>query len=142
MLEPHGPWYTSRMATQFVEKQLEAVASGREKMARVRVGKSAVVILSEQFFDQVQPILEYMASQPDAAPSNGATEWNEDKNARRAALINKKHDHELTGAQKKELARLQKEANEFRARMAPVRTEILELLLAGLKQKAAKRTRR
>jgi hypothetical protein len=130
------------MATQFVEKQLDAVASGREKMARVRVGNNAVVILSEQFFDRVHPILEYMASQPEAGPSNGANEWTEEKNARRAALINKKYDQGLTASEKKELARLQKEASEFRDRVAPVRNEILELLLAGLKQKAAKRSRR
>jgi hypothetical protein len=42
---------------------------------------------------------------------------------------------------KKVLARLQKEADEFCDRVAPVRTEILELL-ARLKPKAAKRTRR
>jgi len=130
------------MATQFVEKQLDLVASGREKMARVRVGKSAVIVLSEQFFDQVQPILDYMASQSDAAPSNGGTEWSEEKNARRAGLINKKYDHGLTAAEKKELTRLQKEAEAFRDRVAPVRTEILELLLAGLKQKSGKRPKR
>ncbi len=130
------------MATQFIDKQLDLVASGREKIARVRVGKSAVVILSEQFFDQLQPFVDYMARQPEAAASNGGTEWSEEKNARRAALINKKYDHGLTAAEKKELARLQKEADEYRDRIAPVRTEILELLLAGLKQKAAKRTKR
>jgi uncharacterized protein YnzC (UPF0291/DUF896 family) len=83
-----------------------------------------------------------MAGQSEAAPSNGGTEWSEEKNARRADLINKKHDHGLTAAEKKELTKLQQEAEAFRDRVAPVRTEILELLLAGLKQKVAKRAKR
>jgi len=60
------------MTIPLLQKQLEPVTTGREKMTRVRVGKSAVVVLSERFFDQVQPLLEYMASQPDAPTPNGA----------------------------------------------------------------------
>lgn len=130
------------MSTATLEKQLEPVTSGREKMARVRVGKTTVVVLSELFFRRVQPLLDYVANRPDAAQSSPSTEWNEKKNARRVALINKKYDHGLTAAEKKELARLQKEADGFRDRVAPVRNEILELALAGLKQKTSKKHKR
>ena len=124
-----------------LQKQLEPVTTGREKMTRVRVGKSAVVVLSERFFDQVQPLLDYMAGQPDAAPPNGATAWSEEKNARRAALIKQKYDHGLTAAEKKELQRLQDEVDEYAEWAAPVRNEVLELLLLGLKQAVKARKR-
>src|SRR5712691_2757168 len=129
------------MKTPLLQKQLEPVTTGREKMTRVRVGKSAVVVLSEQFFDQVQPLLDYMAGQPDAAPPNGAKTWSEEKNARRAALIKQKYYHELTAAEKKELQRLQDEVNEYAEWAVPVRNEVLELLLLGLKQAAKARKR-
>jgi hypothetical protein len=67
--------------------------------------------------------------------------WTEQKNARRAALINKKHDRGLSTAQKKELARLQKEADEYVDRVAPSHSEKLEQLLTDLKQKAKLRKR-
>ncbi len=134
------PWYTAYMAP-LLEKQLEPVTSGREKMTRVRVGKDAVVVLSQQFFDQVQHILNYVASQPDASPPNGANEWNEAKNARRVDLINKKYAKGLTGTENKELKRLQTEVDEFVNRAVPVRNEVLELLLLGLKQAAKARKR-
>ncbi len=127
------------MRTATLEKQLEPVTSGREKMARARVGKNTVFVLSEAFFRRVQPLLDYVANRPGAAPSSPGTEWSEKKNARRVALINQKNDQVLTAAEKKELARLQKEADEFRDRVAPARNEILELALAGLKAKAAKK---
>jgi hypothetical protein len=58
------------------------------------------------------------------------------------ALINKKYDRGLTAAENKELTRLQNEADDFRDRVAPARNEILELALAGLKKKAAKKRQR
>ena len=129
------------MATSLLQKQLEPVTTGREKMTRVRVGKSAVVVLSQRFFDQVQPLLDYMASQPEANPPNGASEWSEEKNARRATLIKKKHGNGLTIAEKKELQRLQVEVDEFSEWTAPARNEVLDLLLLGLKQTAKARKR-
>ena len=70
-----------------------------QRMTRVRVGKSAVVACSERFFDQVPPLLDDMASQPEAKPpNNGASEWSEEKNARRAALIKQKYDRGLTSS--------------------------------------------
>ena len=129
------------MSTTLLQKQLEPVTTGREKMTRVRVGKGAVVALSERFFDQVQPLLDYMASQPEANPPNGASEWSEEKNARRATLIKKKHGDGLTVAEKKELQRLQVEVDEYAEWAAPVRNEVLELLLLGLKQAAKARKR-
>jgi len=130
------------MKPPLLQKQLEPVTTGREKMTRVRVGKSAVVVLSERFFDQVQPLLDYMASQPDAVPPNGAKAWSEEKNARRAALIKQKYDRGLTAAEKKELQRLQDEVNEYAEWAAPVRNEVLELLLLGLKQASKAQARK
>ena len=129
------------MATSLLEKQLEQVTAGREKMTRVRVGKGAVVVLSERFFDRVQPLLDYMANQPEGTAPTGANGWTEEKNAQRAALIKKKYDQGLTTAEKKELQQLQTEVDEYAEWAAPVRNEVLELLLLGLKQAAKTRKR-
>ena len=129
------------MATSLLEKQLEPVTAGREKMTRVRVGKGAVVVLSERFFDRVQPLLDYMANQPEGTAPTGANGWTEEKNAQRATLIKKKYDQGLTTAEKKELQQLQTEVDEYAEWAAPVRNEVLELLLLGLKQAAKTRKR-
>ena len=125
------------MATSLLEKQLEPVTAGREKMTRVRVGKGAVVVLSERFFDQVQPLLDYMASQPEGTAPAGINEWTEEKNAQRAALIKKKYKQGLTAAEKRELKTLQQEGERFADQLTAPHNEMLELMLLGLEQKIA-----
>ena len=120
------------MTTSLLQRQLEPVTTGREKMVCVVVDQSPVVVLSQRFFDQVRPLLDYMASQPEVNVVRGGCEWSEEKNARRAALITKKHDHGLTAGEKQELQRLQAEVDEFAEREARPRNEVLELLLLGL----------
>ena len=127
--------------TTLIQKQLETVATGREKMARVRVGKSAVVVLSERFFDQVQPLLDFMASQPETKSPDASVVWTEAKNARRAVLIKQKHNGGLNMAERRELLRLQSEIDLAAERAVPCRNEVLELLLLGLKQAAKTRKR-
>lgn len=123
------------MTTRLLEKQLEPVSTGRENMARVQVGGAAVVVLSQRFFDRMQPLLDYFA-QSEVASEEGLEPWSDSKNARRAELVNKKYDSRLSPSEKSELARLDKEAEAFLVHQVPVRNEVLELMLAGLKQKA------
>ena len=56
---------------------------------------------------------------------------------RRAALINKKYDDSLTVTEKKELRSLENELEQHAAVVAPMRNEMLELILIGLEHKAA-----
>lgn len=129
------------MSTKLLEKQLEGVSSGREKMTHVRLGDRAVVVLSQAFFKAVEPLLDYMA-QRTSDNQIALDAWTDEKNARRASLVNKKYDSRLTTAEKAELATLDKEADQFLEQQFPVRNELLELMLAGLKQKArAKKTK-
>ena len=57
-------------------------------------------------------------------------------------MVNKKYDHGLTAAEKKELAVLTAEVDESLSRADQVRNKILELVLAGLKQEVSKKTKR
>lgn len=121
------------MATGLLEKQLEPVSTGREDMARVKVGDLAVVVLSERFFDRIQPFLEYFARFEQ--PASAQSQWTDSKNARRAELIHKKYHARLDKAERAELSQLDTEAEAFIDQQVPVRNEVLELMLAGLKQK-------
>lgn len=128
-------WYLIDMTTRLLEKQLEPVSTGRENMVRVQVGGAAVIVLSQRFFDRMQPLLDYFA-QTEVACEEGNEPWSDSKNARRAELVNKKYDSRLTATEKAELARLDQEAEVFLDHHVPIRNEVLELMLAGLKQKA------
>lgn len=122
------------MATRLLEKQLEPVSTGREDMTRVKVGDLQVVVLSERFFDRIQPLVEYFVRRE--APVAATEEWSDAKANRRAELIHKKYHARLTKVEKSELTQLDREAEAFVELQAPVRNEVLELMLAGLKQKA------
>ena len=120
------------MTVQISERQLARIESGRDQVARVRVGRKDYVLLSRSFYEQVRPLLDYMTRQPAKASDARATaEWTEEKNARRVALVNKKYDQGLTAAERKELKQLQAEVDRFGDRAVPARNEVLELLLLG-----------
>ncbi len=57
------------------------------------------------------------------ADSAAPSEWNETRNARRCALIDKEIDGTLTAAERVELELLQKQALAYRDRIAPVPIE-------------------
>jgi hypothetical protein len=59
----------------------------------------------------------------EADSSTSPGEWNEDKNARRAALIDKEIDGALTPAERVELEVLQRQAVAHRDRVAPLPIE-------------------
>ena len=54
-------------------------------------------------------------------------------------MINKKHNGGLTTAERKELRVLQADVERYAEQVAPLRNDILELLLIGLQRKAAQR---
>jgi hypothetical protein len=70
----------------------------------------------------------------------GPVEWNDTKNARRCALIDKKHDFGLLPAEETELDRLQAELTAHQRLVAPRPLGILELLEDALRQRAANPT--
>jgi hypothetical protein len=130
------------------DKQLDQMESGRQAAVIVRSDrtKKGYALIPQRIYDQLRPLLQCVvmrAELPVHGEGNGhAVEWTPEKNARRVALINKKYDKGLTSAEKKELSRLMSEADRFRDLTAPVRNDILELILAGLQQQKRKPSRR
>lgn len=128
------------------DRQLDRIEHGREPGVVVRSArtKKGYAVISEDAYDQLRPLLQCVAMQVEHPPTkNGhATAWPEEKNARRAALVNKKYDSGLTAAEKKELAVLSAEVDDYLSRADQVRNKILELVLAGLKQEISKKAKR
>ena len=128
------------------DRQLELIEYGREPGVIVRSvrTKKGYAVISEDVYDHVRPLLQCVAMQVEhSPPKNGdSPAGTEDKNARRMVLVNKKYDHGLTVAEKKELAVLTAEVDESLSRADQVRNKILELVLAGLKQQVPKKAKR
>jgi hypothetical protein len=132
------------MAIHVSEKQLDQIESGRKPGVLVRSErtKKGYAIIPQNVFDQLRPLIQYVVMQVDssaAEPGNGhAVDWTPERNARRVALINKKHDKRLTPEEKKELTQLMAKAHALRDMTVPVCNEILELILAGLRNRKSK----
>ena len=128
------------------DRQLDRIEHGRVPGVVVRSArtKKGFAVITEDAYDQLRPLLQCVAMQVEDSPTkNGhSAEWSEEKNARRAELVNKKYDHGLTAAEKKELAVLTAEVDDYLSRADQVRNKILELVLAGLKQEVSKKTKR
>ena len=125
---------------QTLEKQLAPVAQGRKNIADVQTGQGKIIVLSQKMGDRYRTVLEYMAQQiANEPPPKRANGWTDEKNARRVELINKKFNGGLTAPERKELRVLQAEVQRYAEQVAPLRNDILELLLIGLQEKAGRR---
>ena len=69
--------------------------------------------------------------------TDGAEDWNDEKNHRRCDLINKKYKSGLSEAEHAELDHLQMQMYRHRDTVAPLPMEFAEQLLKELQQKAA-----
>jgi len=95
------------------------------------------VLIPQAAYQRVQPLLE------PAKPVNGdEVEWNEEKNARRWALVDKEIAQTLSVDEAIELESLQQELLAYRQRVAPLPMEGLRELHAELLEKAARAERR
>jgi hypothetical protein len=136
------------MAIHVSEKQLDQIESGRKPGVLVRSErtKKGYAVIPQNVFDQLRPLIQYVVMQVDPSAGergNGhAVDWTPEKNARRVALINKKHDKRLTAAEREELTQLMAEADAYRDMTVPVRNDILELILAGLQNRKSKPSKR
>src|SRR5216117_1788393 len=75
------------MTVRISERQLARIESGRDQVARVRVGRKDYVLLSQSFYEQVRPLLDYMTRQPAKASDARATaEW---------SCLRRKHESEV-----------------------------------------------
>lgn len=131
------------MAIRVSDQQLDEIEQGREPALIVHSKRTrkGYAVISESVFHQVEPLLQFVALRLDAETpaEEPGSQWTEENNARRVELINKKFDRGLTAIEKKELAALAVEADQYRDQTNAVRTGILELILAGLKQQDSRR---
>ena len=101
------------------------------------------VLVPSQAYQQAKPLFEAIIGHTRASISSSGrdklapVEWNDAKNARRCALIDKKHDLGLLPAEETELDRLQSELAAYQRLVAPRPLAILELLEEALQQRAA-----
>ena len=108
--------------------------------------RQGYVLVPTDAYLQVKPLFEAIIGRTRASLSASGqdqstpVEWNDDKNARRCALIDKKHDFGLLSAEETELDRLQAELAAHQQLVAPRPLVILELLEEALRQRAANST--
>jgi len=129
------------MALRVSDQQLDGIEHGRETalIVQSKSTRKEYAVIAGNVFRKMQPLLQFVALQIEAgSPSEESTpQWTEENNARRVELINKKFDRGLTALEKKELAALNAEAEQYRDQSTAARTGILELILTGLKQQAS-----
>jgi hypothetical protein len=124
------------MAIRVSDQQLDEIEHGREPALIVHSKRTrkGYALISESVYEQVRPLLQFVALRLDSeTPSEETSLWTEENNGRRVELINKKFNGGLTSIERKELAGLNAAAEKFRDQTSGARTEILELILAGLK---------
>ena len=124
------------------DKLLKTLEAGRRPVV-VRDGrtKKGYAVMSEQVYARARPLIEFVSNDV-AGPSDGDAEtWTDEKNARRAALINKKHDSKLTSAETRELNQLTEEVRQYQERVAPLHNHALELILEALDRRAQESAR-
>ena len=110
--------------------------------------RQGYVLVPTDAYLQAKPLFEAIIGRTrgsvslSAQDQLGPVEWNDAKNARRCALIDKKHDVGLAPAEEPELDRLQAVLTAHQRLVAPRPLAILELLEDALRQRAANSTGR
>jgi hypothetical protein len=105
--------------------------------------RQGYVLVPTDAYLQAKPLFEAIIGRTrgsvslSAQDQLGPVEWNDAKNARRCALIDKKHDVGLLPAEETELDRLQAELAAQQRLVTPRPLAILELLEEALRPRAA-----
>jgi hypothetical protein len=133
------------MTVQLTRRTLEQLQHGDRSAVVVQDPrtKQKFVVLPQDTFNRARVLFEYLATQSNAEPSATAEAdaWSDADNARRVALINKKYDAQLTRAEERELDALRERAYRHRERVAPVRNDVLRLLVEALEQRSPRGTK-
>ena len=104
--------------------------------------RQGYVLVPREAYLQAKPLFEAIVGHTGGSVSSpeqeqsAPVEWNEGKNARRCALIDKKHDAGLSPAEEAELDHLQAELAAHQRLVAPRPLAILELLEEALRHRA------
>jgi hypothetical protein len=101
------------------------------------------VLVPSEAYEQARPLFEAIIASTRGSlgdpgrASPSVVEWNDQKNARRCWLIDKKHGEGLTPVETSELEALQAELAIYQRQVAPRPVAILELIEEGLRHRAA-----
>lgn len=138
-------WYQSVMPARLTPEQvaqLERSGGSPFEMENPQTRQRYVLVPREAYL-QTKPLFEAIVGHSPASPPSSAQEhvtavdWNDSKNDRRCALIDRKHDVGLSPAEETELDTLQGEFAAHQRRVAPRPLAILELLEEAFRQRTA-----
>ena len=119
------------------DKLLKTLEAGcRPVVVRDGRTKKGYAVMSEQVYARARPLIEFVSDEVAGPSAEHAESWTDEKNARRAALINKRHDSKLTSAETRELHQLTEEVRQYQERVAPLHNHALELILEALDRRA------
>ncbi|MCX7420174.1 MAG: hypothetical protein NT013_11630 [Planctomycetia bacterium] len=108
------------------DKLLKTLEAGRRPVVvRDDRTKKGYAVMSEQVYARARPLIEFVSNDAAGPSDRSAETWTEEKNARRAVLINKKHDSKLTSAETRELNQLTEEVRQYQERVAPLHNHAL-----------------
>ncbi len=131
------------MSLTVSDKQLMTLeAERRPVVVRDWRTKKGYAVMSEQDYVRARPLFEFAVSERAESADGNSESWTDEKNARRAALINKKYDSKLTAAEARELVQLTDEVRQYQERVAPLRNHALELILEALDRRAKEAARK
>jgi hypothetical protein len=108
--------------------------------------RQGYVLVPREAYQRVRPLFEVMIAQTQATDSpaledsRAASDWDDSKNARRCALIDKKYDEGLSPPEETELECLQNELAAHQRLVSPRPLAILQLLEEALQQRARNAT--
>jgi hypothetical protein len=122
--------------TDEILRELDRTQGGPVRFEDTRT-HARYVVIPEDAYLQSLPLL---GVGQDARPFE-PLEWNDAKNARRIDLIQRKYSRGITEEEASELNVLQDEMYRYRAQVAPLPLEMLELLKEGLERRAEQQNR-
>ena len=117
---------TNNMPLTVSDKLIKTLEAGRRPvMVRDGRTKKGYAVMAEQVYTRALPLIEFVSNDAAGPSDRSAETWTDEKNARRAVLINKKHDSKLTSAETRELNQLTEEVRQYQERVAPLHNHAL-----------------
>jgi hypothetical protein len=123
-------------STDDILRELDRTGGGPVQFEDPRT-HARYVLIPQAAYRRVQPLI---ANGHETEPGE-PVEWSEEKNARRCALIRRKHSGSLSADEGQELESLQDQMYRYRAQVAPLPQKLLEVLEAGLERLARAESR-
>lgn len=119
--------------TDDILRELDRTRGGPVQFEDPRTRTRYVLVPQESYY-RALPFIH-----PEAGNEAEPIQWDESKNARRCALLERKYGGLSSPQEEAELATLQEEMYRYRAQVAPLPLKLLELVEEALAHRAASR---